>query len=378
MGVFTAINDPSVYFQQLLYTGNGSASSRSLVNEGNSNLKPDWLWIKCRSAADNHVILDSSRGNTKQLKLNGTDAEDTVSHVASFNTDGFSLTSTDQAYNGNGQTYVAYQWKINDGTEGANTTKSINADIQVNNTAGISIIRYVGNETGSQTLPHGLSSPWWNGADCPSSVLIKRRIGGTGDWHACQSPMATYYGGWGDDSGAPRTMMPNQNYYAGDGGNGTDGNTARYRADMDATTIYLGHDSTYNGTGGMIAYCFKNVPGFSHFSGYVGNGNADGPEIFLGFKPVFLMFKRWNQAAGWATMVMEDGEPIVYKVRPDTNDAQGNPSAISVTSSGFKVVSSSSDYNAAGGRYAYWAWADQPLVTSTGIPSMAGITGGSG
>jgi len=104
MGVFTAINDPSVYFQQLLYTGNGSASSRSLVNEGNSNLKPDWLWIKCRSAADNHVILDSSRGNTKQLKLNGTDAEDTVSHVASFNTDGFSLTSTDQAYNGNGQT----------------------------------------------------------------------------------------------------------------------------------------------------------------------------------------------------------------------------------------------------------------------------------
>ena len=107
---YTTINDPSAYFQTALYTGNGNASSRAITNDGHSNLRPDWLWIKIRSAADNHVLLDSNRGVTKQLKANGNDAEDTVSHLASFNTDGFNLTSTDQAYNANSQTYAAWQW----------------------------------------------------------------------------------------------------------------------------------------------------------------------------------------------------------------------------------------------------------------------------
>ena len=107
---YTTINDPSAYFQTALYTGNGNASSRAITNDGHSNLRPDWLWIKIRSAADNHVLLDSNRGVTKQLKANGNDAEDTVSHLASLNTDGFNLTSTDQAYNANSQTYAAWQW----------------------------------------------------------------------------------------------------------------------------------------------------------------------------------------------------------------------------------------------------------------------------
>ena len=117
---FSTTNDPSAYFQQLTYTGNGSASSRSLVNTGNSNLRPDWLWIKVRSTTDNHMALDSVRGNDKQLKVNENHAEDTTSHLASFNTDGFNLTSTDQAYNANSASYVAWQWAAG----GASPTKT--------------------------------------------------------------------------------------------------------------------------------------------------------------------------------------------------------------------------------------------------------------
>ena len=143
---YTTIDDPSEYFHTQLYTGNGS-SGNSITNDANAgDFKPDWLWIKPRSASDNHVIFDSSRGSDRQLKI-ATDDEDTHSPArVTFETDGFDLDTTDGNYNGNGTTYVAWQWIANGGTRTTFTESGSNpgGGRQVNTTAGYSIIDYTG------------------------------------------------------------------------------------------------------------------------------------------------------------------------------------------------------------------------------------------
>ena len=170
---YTTIDDPSAYFHTQLYTGNGS-SGLSITNDANAgDFQPDWLWIKPRSASDNHVIFDSSRGSDKQLKTNGTDAEDTHSPArVTIESDGFDLDTTDGNYNGNGTTYVAWQWKANGGTTTTNDASAtsigtIDSVYQANTTAGLSIVTYT--RTGSAgTIAHGLGAT-------PTVYIIKNR-----------------------------------------------------------------------------------------------------------------------------------------------------------------------------------------------------------
>src|SRR5210317_2507942 len=154
---YTTIDDPSAYFQTALWTGTGS--SQTITNDGNSDLQPDWVWIKCRSTTRDHVLLDSTRGGTKALVSNTTGAEATDGAITAFNTDGFTH-SGQNAYGGNGETHVAWQWKANGGTATATISESGSnpaATVQANTTAGFSIITYTG--TGSQgTIAHGLGA----------------------------------------------------------------------------------------------------------------------------------------------------------------------------------------------------------------------------
>ena len=155
---YTTIDDPSAYFHTQLYTGNGS-SGLSITNDANAgDFQADWLWIKPRSASDNNVVFDSSRGEDKQLKTNGTDAEDTHSPArVTFESDGFDLDTTDGNYNGNGTTYVAWQWKANGGTTTTNSNGNIDTTVQANTTAGFSIAQWEGANS-TATLGHGLGA----------------------------------------------------------------------------------------------------------------------------------------------------------------------------------------------------------------------------
>ena len=110
---YTTIDDPSAHFQTVLYSGNGS--TQSITNGGNSDLQPDWVWIKERSASDNHKSYDSSRGTTKKISQNDTSTEENQEGLTAFNSDGFSLGSH-AGSNQSGQTYVAWQWKANGGS----------------------------------------------------------------------------------------------------------------------------------------------------------------------------------------------------------------------------------------------------------------------
>jgi hypothetical protein len=128
---YTNIDDPSAYFQAAIYSG--SNSDLAVTNDGNSDLKPDWLWIKQRSSTENHMLVDSTRGVTKYLSSNSTGAEATVtSRVATLDTDGFTLNGASNPVNALGATYVGWQWKANGGTTASNTDGSITSTVQAN------------------------------------------------------------------------------------------------------------------------------------------------------------------------------------------------------------------------------------------------------
>ncbi len=175
---FTTINDPSAYFQIAKYTGNGS--TQSIVNGGNSNLQPDFIWIKDMGSAFDHKLSDSTRGSTYTLEANtDTAAYNDTDAVTSFNTDGFSLGSNANV-NDNTANVVAWQWKANGGTTAANGNGSISSTVQASTTAGFSIVTYTG--TGSNaTVGHGLG--------VTPEVIFVKLTSGSGDWVSFHQPL---------------------------------------------------------------------------------------------------------------------------------------------------------------------------------------------
>jgi len=177
---YTTIDDGSAYHQTAIYSGTGS--SLSVVNDGNSDLQPDWVWFKCRTRDENHSIHDSTRGVDNFIASNQTNAEATeTDRLESFNADGFTVNGGDDRVNISGQTYVAWQWKANGGTTSSNTNGSITTTVQANTTAGFSIVTYT-SAAGGQTIGHGLGVK-------PDMYIIKERTTSGDDWFVYHSAL---------------------------------------------------------------------------------------------------------------------------------------------------------------------------------------------
>ena len=172
---YTNIDDPSAYFQTALYAGNNT-TGHSITNDGNSDLQPDWVWIKQRTSNNPHTVQDTSRGFAGSGEVNlvipNTDgAEVTNGAFESFDSNGFTVGGTNPAsgaYNLSGSNYVAWQWKANGGTTSTDTTSSITSTVQVNSDAGFSIVTYTGDGTTTGGFGHGLGV-------APKVVFVKRR-----------------------------------------------------------------------------------------------------------------------------------------------------------------------------------------------------------
>ena len=342
-GDYTTITDPSAYFQSALYTGN--ASTISVTNDGVSDLQPDWLWLKARDIAQPGTIRDSSRGTNKFLYPGANSAEGTNTYLTSFNSDGFSMNATDNEVNGNGNTYVAWQWKANGGTTSTNSDGSVDVTIQVNSTAGFSIMKWNGNGNTSGTVGHGLGA-------VPDMIIEKYGLDGTSNWGVAfpkfeNSKLLTLNDTGGFSSASGMSSYNSSTF--------VDGNGAA--------------------TGGTIAYCFKNVKGYSRFGFYVGNGNTDGPSIYTGFKPAFLMIKRSNGSGYWVMLDSKRNLPngTGQRLGAQATDAEYGATNIDFLSNGFKVraANADSDTNLDGGTYVYMAFADKPYVTPNGVISTA-------
>ncbi len=347
---YTTINDPSAHFQTALWTGNGG--TQSIVNDGNSNLKPDFLWTKRRDGGgQNHHAVDSTRGSTETVVPNDTDGESAkATGCTSFDTDGFSV-GADNNYNSNSNTFVGWQWKANGGTTSTNNDGSQASTVQANTTAGFSIVKRTGTGSAGATYGHGLG--------VVPDVIISKGLN-TNNWYS-------YFKAIG---GGTKWLILD-----GDGAAVTDANMWN---DTDATSsvFTVGNSGGSNGNGvDYIAYCFANVQGYSKFGSYKGNGNVDGPFVYTGFKPAWVMTKNASSAGGWAIMDAARNPNNVQNkyLIENTSDAEASGSSFDIdsNSNGFKIRANNGNINANGDTIIYMAFAENTLVGTNDTISLA-------
>ena len=330
---YTDIDDPSAYFQTALFTGN--AGTNAITNTGNSDLQPDWVWFKCRSAAEHHGLFDSVRGVTKAVYSNLNTAQDNLADsLASFNSDGFTMgadTGSGGAFNGNTKTMVAWQWK-----ETA--------------TAGFDIVSYTGNGTAGKTVAHSLSA-------VPKMIIVKRYNDGTASW------MVYHH------------TLGNNIYLSLDTTAASD--TGHWDSTSPTSSVFsVSGDQRVNNDGASyIAYCFAEKQGYSKFASYVGNNNVNGTFVFTGFKPAFVMAKNIGATEGWSLFDNKrstSGANIIDDfLVPNTTEAEISQNVCDFVSNGFKFRHVDGKYHNNGGTYIYMAFAENPFVTSTGVPATA-------
>ena len=333
---YTTIDDPSVYFQTALYASTGNGANITVTNDGNSDLQPDWLWIKVRDGTNNHDTFDSSRGITsKRLFPNLTNAEND-SGIDSVSSDGFTTgTSIGNINNTSGaNTYVAWQWKANGGTTASNTDGSITSTVQANTTAGFSIVTYTGNGSSGATIGHGLGA-------VPSMFIIKRRSG-TEDW-------VVYH--------HKNTSAPETDHLLLNTTDATSDSDTRFNDTAPTSSlITMGNNAVINASGSTyVGYCFAEKQGYSKFGSYTGNANADGPFIYTGFKPTWLLIRNTKAGEGWmlhdAKVDEEGGNGTAGNPRErrfqinETQAEVGTTTAFDFVSNGFKLRTDTGSHN---------------------------------
>ena len=347
---YTTIDKSSDYFNTKLTTGTGS--SQAVTGVG---FQPDWVWGKRRDSSGHNSLFDSVRGITKGLESNQTGAEFTsTDYYSSFDSDGFTIASgAGGAGNGSGQTAVQWCWLGANGTA-SNSDGSITSTVSANTTAGFSIVRYTG--TGSNaTIGHGLGAV--------PHMYIARNITDTEQW-------TTYHVGMDTSSPEDYHMRLNTSDARVD-------EAAVWNDTAPTSSVFsVGDSGAPNGSNdNHIAYCFAEKKGYSKFGSYTGNGNADGTFVYTGFKPAFLMVKRTDASGHYWHIYDNKREPfnpvgkVLYPNRSDAEYAGSNRPDL--LSNGFKNRSGNTDINASGGNYIYMAFAENPFVTSTGIPTTA-------
>ena len=330
------IDKPSDYFNTKLYSGN-STDDTSITGVG---FQPDWLWIKERTNTSGHQLQDVVRGATKQLFSHDTQAEATnTTKVKSFDSDGFTL-GTSGSVNVSGDTYVAWNWKAG-GSASSNSNGSITSSVSANTDAGFSIVSWSGSG-GNATVGHGLGA-------VPKMIIIKSRNTGGTDW-------TTYH-----------VSLGNTKYVLLNSTNAENTYNHFQNTTPDSSKFYITSDGTVNGSGRTyIAYCFAEKQGYSKFGSYIGNGNADGPFVYTGFKPAFVMVKLSSGADDW--QVLDNKRSPINIVggylRPNSSGATVSNDVIDFLSNGFKLRTSAGSWNPNGGTFIYMAFAENPFVAS--------------
>jgi hypothetical protein len=332
-----------------LYIGNGSTNNITGVG-----FQPDMTWLKMTSNTDNHTLFDVVRGVTKRIFPNLTQAEGTeATSLTAFNTDGFTL-GADGLANGNTEDFASWNWKagtaVSGNTGGSGSYKTYTGS--VNTTSGFSIIKYEGNGTNGMTIPHHLG--------VAPKMIITKNLSATGDWY-------TYH----EFIGNTKVMLLNTDSAASGADIGFWNNTS-----PTSSVFSVGGSTAVNGNGNsIIAYCFAEVPGFSKIGVYTGNGNADGPFVYCGFKPTFILMKRnlGNSFDDWFIFDNKrDGfNPNNKKISPNEDVAESSDTGLfDLLSNGFKLRTNNSNNNGDGGNFIYMAFG-QTLVGTNNIPNNA-------
>jgi len=345
---YTTINKSSLHFNTKLYTGNGGTNAITGVG-----FQPDKVWIKERNGTNNHEIHDVVRGVNYQIYTNLNNAQtNAANHLTTFGTDGFTVGS-DGAVNTNSNTYCSWNWKASNSQGSSNTDGSINTTYtSVNTTAGFSISQFEG--TGSvATVGHGLGVQ-------PSLIIVKN-IDAAQNWLMYHKEL-----------GATKYLRLNLN-------NAEGSSSAVWNNTEPTTSVFtVGTDGAVNANGQThVAYCFAEKTGYSKFGSYTANNNADGPFIYLGFKPALAILKitatsgNFHMFDNKRTTSNTSTSPWRLRAEADFAEAQDTNDKIDFVSNGIKIKSNSVSINNHTGNVVYWAFAEAPIVGSNNIPATA-------
>ena len=341
---YSSIDDPTIFFNTVLFTGNGSTNNITGVG-----FQPDWVWIKNRSSSKDHNIFDVVRGVNKKLESNTGIAESTLGGgLQAFGTDGFTLGDHDEL-NDNGDSHVSWNWKAG-GSASSNSNGSITSSVSANTDAGFSIVSYTGNSTSGATVGHGLSS-------APKFVIGKAINTSGEDWFT------------GNASNGFDKYIKLNDTHAVQTFSGVFNDTAPSSTVVTLGSNGIANSSSYN----YIMYCFAEVKGYSKIGGYTGNGSTDGTFVYTGFKPALLLVKGTSGTNFWYLYdnKRDPNNVIENKLEANSNAADyTSVDWLDFTSNGFKWRYGS-DKNASSSPYIYLAFAESPFVNSNGIPNNA-------
>jgi hypothetical protein len=337
---FGLTNQGDDYFNIALYAGNGAGTNTVTTNFG---FTPDFIWIKNRTAVADHA-LQSSPVSWRYLSSNTTGAEGTA-QIGSLADNSFLLGTANSIWNASSNNYAAWCWKAS-GSTVSNTAGSITSTVSANTTAGFSVVTYTG--TGANaTVGHGLGAAL--------NMIILKRTNSTNSWQVYHS---------------------NANASPASGGlflNTTDAFTTlstTWNNTVPTSTVFsIGTAAGTNASGGTyVAYCFAAVPGYSAFGSYTGNGSADGPFVYTGFRPRYLLVKNASDGTANAAWIVIDSarsdynQAILYLV-PNTSGAEASSTGVATDflSNGFKIRNTSTAMNANTNTIIYAAFAESPF-----------------
>ena len=323
------IKKPTEHFNTKLYTGNGATAQ-----EISLDFNPDLVWIKSRTDTEHHSLVDRVRGDVS-LNSNQTIAEYAVANFDwnTNNTVDVPVYATDYSMNTNNVYYVMWHWKAG-GSGSANNSGDINATVSANTTAGFSIVSWTGDGSNGNTVAHGLGKE-------PQAIFYKRRDG-TSHWYMVTKEI---------DGSQDYLALSSTTFAA----------ASESYGDPTSSTI---SNWTW-GANAIIAYVWAEIEGFSKIGSYKGNGSANGPYVYTGFRPAWTMIKRTDVANSW---IISDSKlsPINLiddYLAADLAQAAATTSAVGIDflSNGFKIRNNANAMNNSSGTYFYMAFAESPF-----------------
>ena len=341
----STILDGSQYMNPVLYTGN--SGTQSITGVGFS---PDLVWIKNRSNANNHGLWDTVRGYNRGLESNTTNAESyPTTNLSSFDADGFTLGSSSNQTNNSSYNYVAWNWRGSDSAAVSNTDGSITSTVSANTTSGFSVVT-ADNLSGTSPIYIG------HGLGVAPSVVIGKIRDNTSNWYVQHTSLPT--------PSSSYLMLNSTNAYAV--------SSNIWDAVPSATTFRIGNPQNgWNGGSATaqdyVFYCFAEIEGFSKFGSYTGNGSTDGPFVYTGFRPAFIMLKNINSSTrNWNMLdsTINDFNVADNLFYPDSSNAELTSTHSDFLSNGFKIKNTGVQSNGSGDTMIYMAFAESPFKNS--------------
>ena len=346
------ISNGAGYMAATTYAGNnGTQSVNNAVN--NASFQPDFVWVKNRTNAFTHLLYDSVRGvgtlkaiSSSEITAEGGMSDNsTFGYLSALNSNGFTVVSgsTANSYtNSSSNNYIGWQWNAG-GSTVTNTSGSISAEVRANPTAGFSVVTYTGNGTQPSTVGHGLGV-------APSMVIVKTRNSALYDWNS-------YH-----------ISLGNTQYIALNTTAAASSAVSLWNNTTPTSTVFtVNHVAVNTSSNTYVAYCFAAVAGYSAFGKYTGNGSADGPFVFTGFRPRFVMIKGSSDAdRAWVMLDTSRNTANVMNLNlyANASTAEATVTRADVLSNGFKVRATGTWVNNNASTYIYMAFAENPFKNS--------------